>query len=188
MFTIGLDLGKERDYSALTLVQNQMQRLAAVKLHRWPLGTSYVNVARDVATLTRKEQIAGKAVLVVDATGLGGPFMDVLREERPGCGVVALTIGGRGRLRPTSPGFWKVGVPKGVLVQTLAAAVEGKRFTVARTEPLAGVLLQEMQRLEVRIDAKGHAVYAADFAAGTNDDLLLATMYAVWMALKGVPT
>ena len=49
-------------------------------LERLAIGTSYLDVAARVARPTRDIRGTNKCELVVDATGIGSPVVDVLRE------------------------------------------------------------------------------------------------------------
>jgi len=97
--TLGLDLGKISDYTALAIVEERPERVneqfnrAAVIpiwgddpdftvpwLKRWPLHTAYHDIAKEVAALVA--QLAGRAgteiALCVDATGVGVAVLEIL--------------------------------------------------------------------------------------------------------------
>lgn len=181
MHYIGLDLGKQHDYTALTIVRPAPPALHVVHLHRYPLGTDYTRIAADlVATLTRPP-LAGASILGVDATGLGGPFLDLLRERmQHRAPVIGVTITGDRAARWSAADA--VRVPKAELARTLVKLVELRRLRIAPALPLASLLVAEMRRFQVHIEQSGRVRYAADFGAGENDDLVLSAMYACWLA------
>lgn len=97
--TVGLDLGKVADFSALAVVEERPEGvveqygratvtpawspdpdLTVPWLQRWPLHTAYHDIALDVAKLTA--HLAGRAVtevtLCVDATGVGVAVLEIL--------------------------------------------------------------------------------------------------------------
>ncbi len=111
---IGVDLGQQRDYTAISITErvlipggkvhrapywdsfNQMTRWRTEQeglpeyrvrhLERPPLGTRYTEVVDRVVALVK--QLGGRPVLAVDATGVGRPVVDMLwkalREELEG--------------------------------------------------------------------------------------------------------
>ena len=92
-FVVGVDLGQARDYTAIAvaeLVGGGDQHLR--HLERLPLGTPYPAVVERIAALVRA--LPGDTDLVIDATGVGRPVRDMMRDA--GLDPVAVTItGGR---------------------------------------------------------------------------------------------
>ena len=77
--TIGVDLGKRQDYSAIAVLEQRPGgREAVVRyLERMPLGTGYVRVVERVRELATDGRLGARKHVVVDATGLGGPVVDM---------------------------------------------------------------------------------------------------------------
>src|SRR5713101_931572 len=104
MFFVGLDLGKQQDFTAIAVVEREEQALAwmapvfkglAVRyLERMPLGTPYTEIVERVRELVNHRLVSGRCWLVIDATGVGSPVVDMLRKARLGCGLTAVTITG----------------------------------------------------------------------------------------------
>src|SRR5580700_1607622 len=104
MFFVGLDLGQKQDFSAVAVVEREEHRLTWMApaqpcmrvrhLERMPLGTPYVNVVRRVSEIMQHRALALQGRLVVDATGVGAPVVEMLRAVRPPCRVTAVTITG----------------------------------------------------------------------------------------------
>src|SRR5438874_2207334 len=115
MFYVGLDLGKRLDYSAVAVVERaewvvkefdylhwmdrgQLQRgkLVVRFLERIQLGTPYTEVVeRVVKIIERLRDRHGKGAyrqLVVDATGVGMPVVDMLRAAEPDCELTPVLI------------------------------------------------------------------------------------------------
>ena len=106
-YVIGLDLGKESDPTALSVVsvgRYDHGRLDLVHLERYPLGTPYTSVATRVATLVRNPRLFSPE-LVVDAGGVGGAVVDILTAE--GVRFVPVTLTGGQRAR-CEGGSWRV--------------------------------------------------------------------------------
>src|SRR6266545_1294477 len=109
-YFVGLDLGKRHDYSALAVVErakvkgdwdpvnwrHKMLTERSVRyLERIPLGTPYTEVIWQVDELMSSPALAGRCTLAVDATGLGAPVVDALKDMHMQCKLlpVILTAG-----------------------------------------------------------------------------------------------
>jgi hypothetical protein len=113
MFYLGLDLGQREDFSALAVIEQgaMLQRvnytdwrkessgekppLVVRHLERMRLGTPYLEVARRVADVARSGALQGPRRLVIDATGIGAPVVEMVKAARPGCEVSPVLIKGR---------------------------------------------------------------------------------------------
>lgn len=177
-FTIGLDLGQARDYTAIAV----LERLGKGKathyhlrhLERPPLGTSYPEVVTIVRSLLARAPLQG-AKLVVDATGVGRPVVDLLRRERLMLTPVLIT---GGDTITFEKGFYRV--PKRDLVGALQVHLQGGTLKVAESLPLASTLVAELLNFKVKVNiATAHDSYEA-WREGDHDDLVLATALAVW--------
>ena len=176
-FVVGLDLGQAQDYTALAVVERTEGGERHVRhLERFPLGTTYPAIVERVAALLSREPLAGDAELVVDATGVGAPVVDLLRDA--GLRPVAVTITGGEKVIRGSDG-WRV--PKRDLVAALQVALQTGRLKVAATLPLAEILTRELLDFRVRITDAAHDTYGA-WREGSHDDLVLAVALAVWWA------
>jgi hypothetical protein len=96
MLFVGLDLGLRQDFSALAVVERASPDFRCMQvryLERLPLGTPYARVVRRVSEIMQHQALAGKdGRLVVDATGVGAPVVEMLRAVRPALRVTAVTI------------------------------------------------------------------------------------------------
>src|SRR5205085_4277109 len=119
--------------------------------------------------------------LVPDATGVGGPVMDLLRAARLGCPIVPVVITG-GERAIYSDDTWRV--PKRDLVIGLQVMFEMQRLEIAESLPDAATLVTELMSMRVKISPAGHDSYGAASGAreGPHDDLVLAVGLAVWRA------
>src|SRR6185437_7743577 len=137
MFFVGLDLGKRQDFSAVAVVEREMQRstfhapsflaMRVRYLERQPLGTAYTSVVNRVAQIVRDPRLAGDARLVVDATGVGAPVVEMLRSARLGCRVTAVTITSGERAHGFGEEWF---VPKKDLIASLQVLLEDGRLKI----------------------------------------------------------
>jgi hypothetical protein len=130
MFFIGADIGQARDPTAIVIVEAVEAGLNVAHLERLPLGTPYPLVAQRLGLLY--DAAPPPSALVIDATGVGRPVLDLLRQD--GHSPVAVSIIGTGveRLDPEDL-IWRV--PKKRLMSPLACAIEAGRLSIAPDLP-----------------------------------------------------
>ena len=145
-----------------------------VHLQRFDLGTAYPEVARQTAAIVEDPRTGKAPDLVVDATGIGAPVVDVLRDEGLSPTEVSIT-GGKSVTRDGK----SYGVPKADLVTTVQTLLQTGRLRVSEALPLSRQLAQEMKLFRVKVTESGHARF--EHAAETDhDDLVLACALATW--------
>jgi len=207
-YTLGLDLGKLADYTALAVAEERAegtrphpdpQRFGVVPawskdpdyalpwLERWPLQTPYHTIAEEVAR--RVADLAGRpgveVALFADATGVGTAVIEMLaaqpaiRALKRRFAPVTITAG-----HETTRGWdrWHpwYHVPKKELVGSAQVALQRHKLKVAASLPEAATLTNELRTFEVKITESAHATYA--HRDGAHDDLVLATALALWGA------
>jgi hypothetical protein len=202
-YYVGLDLGQRHDYTALAVVEQSFvplpefdyvywvqpyRALFAVRhLERLPLGTPYPQMVETVRSLLSAPPLAGRSTLVVDATGVGVPVIDLLRTARLGVSLVPVSITGGNSQASGEAGC---SVPKRDLAAGLQLLFDTRDLVIASTLPHAPLLLKELQDFEVRLTPAGHDTYGA-WRYGAHDDLVLAVALACWQArawLRRLPT
>ena len=146
-------------------------------LERLKLGTPYPDVARHVTELLATPELAKKTQCIVDATGVGRPVVDMLREAKVKP-LVAVTITGGDTVTRDGKDYR---VPKRDLVSTLQVLFQGGGIEIAEGLPLADVFVREMQNFRMKISIAGHDSYEA-WREGDHDDLVLAVAMACWYA------
>ena len=197
-YYLGLDLGQAHDPSALALLEHAdlllgrerlcrdpltwehrtAPRLALRHLRRWPLGTPYTQVVADVARTVHRLQ-PHPVHLVVDATGVGAPVVDLLRTTRTGAHLVPVVITGAPHAHE---GKLATHVPKHELIRGLQLLLEKKELTLAAGLPLAEDLRRELAAFELKPTHRGSRSGAAH---GEHDDLVMALALAVWRSQHG---
>lgn len=204
-FLAGLDLGQQSDPTALAIMERQMlldhgtlvPRFDTRYLERLPLQTPYPVMVKGVRE--RLEKLGERAVLVIDATGVGRPIVDAFREgwassdtitgERltlPGKPtIIAITITNAEHARSERWDDWYV--PKRDLIMTFMVALQQRRFRVAAGLKDAETLFKEGQNFQWRVSKTGNDLYGA-WREGQHDDLLLACAIAVWFGQRFAPT
>jgi len=208
MLSIGIDLAQSRDRTAIVALASERmeasdeealaaQDFAAVanggrwrrprtQLHHWlvhldtmPPGASYPVQADRIARTARVlAEEWGRPSLYVDATGVGRPVVDVLRQacEFP---IVAVTITGGGE--STTKGR-AISVGKADLVGTLEVALSTRRLHADPELTLAKDLDKELRAFSYDLSATGRPLYRG---RGAHDDLVLALCLALYGADRG---
>lgn len=179
---IGVDLGQSRDYTALSVletvppVETTAKHYALRYLERVPLGTPYPAVVEQVARMRR--HLGRGTQVVVDATGVGRPVVDLFRIAR--LSPIAITITGGDTVGQRSGSGYTV--PKRDLVFTLLALLQTERLKIAEGVPFADTLTSELANFKVKLNAEtGHDQYLA-WREGVHDDLVLSVALASWYA------
>jgi phage terminase large subunit-like protein len=189
-FYIGLDLGQMRDHTAIAVVERWNGQLA-YKPHRFeevfvrhlervPLGTSYPAVVERVRNILENWELAGRTSLAVDATGVGGPVVDMLRRAQLGCEITAVTMTARAREHSNGAGW---NVPKQNLLAGLLVLLEQRELKIAKRLKEGGSLLRELMDIKCRQGENGRVRMGAD-GSGEHDDLAIAPALAVWRSKR----
>jgi hypothetical protein len=187
---VGLDLGKTRDPSAIAVVEREEPRLAWMPsmprrmeiryLQRIPLGTPYTKVVERVCQIVRHQKLYARCRLVVDATGVGAPVVDLLKAARLDCPLTPVTIISGDRAHSYGENWH---VPKTDLLTNLLVMLETGELTIPRRLGEAAALVRELSEVEVRHRPGGALRMGAD-GAGEDDDLVIAVALACWRASR----
>jgi hypothetical protein len=194
-FFLGLDLGKRHDYTALVVVERLEtageldpvtyqhrkivgQRVRYVK--RIQLGTEYVEIVARVKQVMESPSMQGGRHLVVDATGVGGAVVGLLRGARLGCQVWPVSITG-GDADGFADGLYRA--PKRDLVVGLQLMLEQRTLQFAEGLPEREALVKEMGDMRVKLTSSGREQYEAG-SSGQHDDIVSALSLACWAMRK----
>lgn len=186
-YFLGLDLAQAADYTALVIVEQHPATepkarpvYDAVEIHRFARGTPYPTIVSDVVDLMGREPLKGETGLVVDATGVGRPVVDMFRLEDGLLPTAVLITGGDETSYDVESGMWRV--PKRELVSTVQVLLHSKRLNISDAIPLTATLNEELLNFKVKISlATAHDSYG-EWREGKHDDLVLALALAVWHA------
>lgn len=185
--SIGVDMGQKVDPTAIVVAEATRQATRNTPtvytvrdIGRLPLNTSYPDVAAKVANVVAGvlERKSGRLRLLVDATGVGGPVVDLLREalrDKPYTLVACTFTFGDRYMRDEQAGTASVG--KAYLVSKLQALLQTGRLKLPVTAE-SEALARELQDYEIRVDQNANDKYGA-FKVGTHDDLVTALGLAV---------
>ncbi|MDE3194901.1 MAG: hypothetical protein KGN84_01040 [Acidobacteriota bacterium] len=183
-FHVGLDLGQRNDPAAIAIIERVAAPRAGMRLRyveRAPLGTPYPQVVEWVRKIVRTEPLESRCDLAVDATGVGGPVVDLLKRADLNCDVLAVTITGGDAEGQTASGH---SVPKLDLMTGLQVALENGDLVIARAIRDREALIRELIDVQARRRASGRLRIGAD-GEGQHDDLVIAVALALWVAKKG---
>lgn len=212
-YTVGLDLGQAQDFTALGIVESQFVPTGVTlsprrspydffgpvavqetvmkhrlrHLHRYPLRTGYPAIVKDVVGLLgRAPLVDHNTVLVVDATGVGRPVVDLFLEESFSAAMIPVTITNGTTVTNDEYGNW--GVPKRNLVSSVQILLQSGDLKIAKGLELADTLTEELAGFRVKISLTGHDSYGAgeSWRSARHDDLVLAVALACWQASKPI--
>ncbi len=182
MYFIGLDLGQRQDYSAVAVVErDERARSMHVRhLERLALGTPYTKVVERVGEVAWNPRLARDCRLVVDATGVGAPVVEMLRSARLPCSLTAVTITG-GEHAHGRGEDWHV--PKRDLLASVQVLLEDGRLKIQKTLSEAAALVRELTDIRIHQRVGGRVSMGAE-GHGEHDDLALAVALACWRARR----
>jgi hypothetical protein len=129
-----------------------------------------------VTQVLRSKELEGcPSQLVVDATGVGAPVVDMFKRAKVRPIAVTITWG----FEVTRVSGREFRVPKRDLVSTLRLLLDDGRLHIAESLPDSSVLVDELLNFRLKISRGGHDTYEP-WREGEHDDLVLATALAVW--------
>jgi phage FluMu gp28-like protein len=178
-YTIGVDLGQVSDYTAVAVLEEGPSRHYALRHLVRLRNRPYPEIVNGIRLLVRR--LPGTPALAVDATGVGRPVVDMMKEARINADLYPVTITGGDAV--TRDGL-EYRVPKRDLCSCVAVLLQSGRLKIAREIPYAGTLQHELIRFRVKISPDGHDSYAA-WREADHDDLVLAVAVASWMSEHG---
>lgn len=186
-YYVGLDLGQARDYTAVAILERSQKECTwgVRHLHRFPLGTAYPSLVESTRDLVRRPPLLGNVQLVIDATGVGRPVLDIFRRGNMGHRVVGVSIHG-GDAVSQDPSISGYRVPKRDLVSNLQLLFQQRRLRIPTNLRESDILIQELRSFRVQISDAGHDSYGA-WRSGEHDDMVLAVALAAWMAQRHRP-
>jgi hypothetical protein len=202
-YVVGCDLGQANDFTALCILEKLRDSVTTLSqkgfeppegvtvtrnifhlrhLQRLKLGTGYPEIVNIVGTMLKALPTAKLAhALVVDATGVGRPVIDMM--QKAGLRPIAVTITGGFDENRVLSNEWRI--PKRNLVSTLAVLLQSGRLKVAPDLAEGETFVSELSNFKVKISAAGHDSYNA-WRESIHDDLVLSVALAAWWGERKV--
>jgi hypothetical protein len=186
-YFLGLDLGKDRDNSAIAalayrIVYTRPVRpiLELVKLYRIPIGTEYLEVMNRVRRIVTRTLASAPwgfgpptVYLVVDSAGPGQVAVELIRREQLKIRIVPTLLSGGAESNYLRSG--KITVPRRQLLSNTRYLFESDTLRVAAN-----------LKYRVALEAEFSAVRPAG-RQSAHDDLAVATGLAAWHAVRVFP-
>lgn len=120
-----------------------------------------------------RHKVESNTWILADATGVGGPVIDVLRESLQGYSMPLTAVSFRhGDMCDVTPHSRDGRLGKAYLVSRLQALLQTRRIELPETEE-ARVLAEELRGYEIKVSEDAKDTYGA-FRVGTHDDLATA--------------
>jgi hypothetical protein len=193
-FYVGVDLGQAQNHSAIAVVE----RAEVLNPQRDPLtwsfrfdtrfhvrhaerirqGAPYPEVVEHVKALSRRYPLeATNVTVIVDATGVGAPAVDLLRRGGLGCRVIPVVITAGGS---ESSDRARYRMSRADLMAGLQAALQKRRVAFAQGARTLPALVEELRSMQVGMSESGYE----RITGGRHDDLVLALSLAWWRASR----
>ena len=164
---IGADLGQSQDPTALAVLERAelkgefdpavfaWRKEVALRLRyleRVALETPYPEIVERVRRLTRAPELAGRCHVAVDATGVGRPVVDMLRNAELGATMLPAIITG-GAAESLNKGYYSV--PKRDLITGLQVLLQRGGLRIAAGLKHGPDLVTELTGMRVRVGGRG---------------------------------
>jgi hypothetical protein len=200
-YILTADLGQLSDYTALSLLKETTTKIATptlhdiavgsdgrikvermyhlIYLHRFELRTPYPDMVDHIAKMVRGPNLSQNVDLVVDATGVGRPVIDMMRREnlRP----IPITItGGKEVVADELDGGYHV--PKRDIASSTNILFGTRRIKIVPGMALTDTYIREMANFTIKIKNETSASYEA-WREADHDDLVLSVGMAAWWVL-----
>lgn len=185
--TIGIDIGQKHDPTAIAVMEMEWRtgdgrrddHYIGRHIERLPLGTTYPAIAARLKEMVTNVRTRGVSLhrVYVDATGVGQPVVDVLKDARFHITPVYFTHGDR----RTTNEDGSITLGKAYLVSRLKALMQTGCIHLPRTDEM-DAMQKELLDYEIRVDEQANDRYGA-FRVGSHDDLVT----ALGLAVQGKP-
>jgi hypothetical protein len=193
-YFFGLDLGRNRDYSVLSILERTyftterrnlvtfqfeaLDFLRLVHLERFPLGTPYADVATTLERILSYPQFTRRASLAFDATGVGGAFLDLIQHyvKIPRRHLIPIVITS-GLNSHHHHGAYHV--PRPHLLDNLENLTKQRHLRVARALPLAQDFFRELAQLRLASTPSGKSTIQTA-RSSQHDDIVFSVALAAF--------
>ncbi|MFN7932970.1 MAG: hypothetical protein U0R19_06560 [Bryobacteraceae bacterium] len=195
-FYIGVDLGMTNDFTAIAVIERSTwltgpvspidfsrtteRRYEVRHLERLPLLSGYTAAAERCRDLVRHPDIDSNCRMVLDATGVGQPFKEMLRSRGIYGYVKNVIITGGNTETTNGPDCH---VPRLHLLNGLNMQLDQGRIRICDRLELAPILAEELLSLKVRVNKAGRQTIDT-WNPSKHDDLVFALALASYQATK----
>ena len=192
-FFVGFDLGQKSTPSAIVLLEKvlvvtkerdpvtwswiQRTEIHLLRAERLPLNMTYEAIAAKLRSVIRSLPNAKNVTLVMDATGCGAPFVDLLRKQPVGALTMPVTITASGAPSMTNGAHR---ISKTDLMKSLNYLISSPDFKINAPAEDHRAIMQELQNIRMLSSTSG----AMRFTSSEQDDLVMALALAAWPARK----
>ncbi len=195
-FYVGFDVGQKANPSAAVVIERisgltsrrdpvtfawiPETHLIIRKIERFPLNVSYDSIVARLNRIVRDLGDPRDVTVLVDATGCGQPFLDILRKQRIGALILPIGITS-GAVGSYASGIERV--PKKDLMSNAGYVLMSQ--SLSGQPGMAGLkeLRAEMEAFRVRTSRAG----SDTFRSSHSDDLVMAFALAVWKTRCFIP-
>jgi hypothetical protein len=161
------------------LYEDKQESFHVRYLQRMPLGTSYIGIADYIEELLQRDPLNQDCVdVLVDNTGVGRAFADVLANRRIDLTRITITAGNEAT--HVGDNHWHV--PKTVLISALDGRLNCGELKIAEKLAESEALRSELKDFRRHVSDAGRSTYSA--RSGSNDDLVLAIAMGVWFITR----
>ena len=178
-YVVGVDLGQTADYTAITILEEREENSYDVRYLERLRNTPYPSIVRRLDHLVKR--LPERPSMAVDATGVGRPVIDMIRDANLPATIYPITLTGGDAV--TQDGMERH-VPKRDVASTIAVLLQTGRLRIARGLRESETLLRELLNFRVKISLSGHDTYEA-WREQEHDDLVLAVGLAAWLFENG---
>lgn len=183
---IGIDFGLVHDHTAVTVLERTetmaedgtiSSKHEIREIKRVTLGTPYTEASKRVAHLAGR--LTGRVFVAADATGVGRPIIEMLREALPK-EVALLAVVITGGVKGSGEGN-VARVPKRELILQFAASLQSGTLTITSGVEHASILLDELRSFRFKATVFGNETFEA-WREKDHDDIVFAAAMADWAA------
>ena len=178
---VGVDLGTMSDFTAAVILDVHREADTGFSLRvvysRRLRGLPWPGIVDELAAMSSWPALYG-ASWGVDATGVGRPVVDLLRQRIPDLTAVTIT----GGLDTVQAGPRELHTPKADLISNLQVLVQTGRLTVDLDVKDAKAIRSELLSFMGDMTATGRLTSGA--AGGAHDDLVLALAIGAWVVTR----
>lgn len=189
-FIVGLDIAQSIDQNAFAIILDERiprwtqyaqelgpRRRTVVRAERIPQMT-YPQLAQVTRNLMLDKSIAANAYLVVDASGVGRAFCDLLNSRSVQHTRLQI-VGGENETETKERGVTFNNVSKNLLLNTLNSAMHTKDLLIGDF-PMRNELQLELESFEAEIGKTGRTSIKGGTKAG-HADIAMAAAMAYWL-------